>query len=386
MNVRYKMHKENYSNPLQMQCLSLPDLCEAQIEGSVAGVRNAIPADILKNIRKIIFTGCGDSYMAAEAVIPAFKHYARLFGVDFEVMRCIDAARCLSVDPRNADATLLIAISASGSPARISEALLHTKAQGVHTMAVTNNPESGAGKSAEYILHVGTPSFPNPNPGLRNYYASLVSLMVFAAYYGEVKGISPEGSVNTLCAKIREYTKTFGAAIPAMDEKMFELARRWQKFDGFDMLGDDTDFSTASFIAAKFVEVAGVMCATCDTENWCHVEFFKSNPEETGTVIVCRKDGANLSRVKETIHQAQCIDRPVLLITDSDEEFKLSASSIRCQIPSPPAGYDFLSPVLNYVPGALLASYYSALNKIVYFRGGVWETANTIKSSRIVVG
>lgn len=379
------MHKSNYSNPLQKQCLSLPELCDDQIRGSVDGVMNAIPVEVMQKIRKIILTGCGDSYMAAHAVIPAFKKYARIFGTEFEAMRCIDVSRCLYLDEQNASATLVVAISASGAPARISEALLRARHFGAHTMAVTNNPESGAGKSAEYVLFVGTPDFPDPNPGLRNYYASLVSLMLFAARLGEVKGISPLGSVNALSEQIREYTRSFSAALPDMDESMFRLAQHWQCFDGFDMLGDDTDHSTASFIAAKFVEVSGVMCAVCDMENWCHVEFFKSNPTETGTVIVCRSRGADLSRVKETIHQAQCIGRPILLITDSDEDFALSTSSSLCKIPSPPTGFEFLAPILNYVPGALLASYYSALNEIAYFRGGgVWAEANTIRTSRIV--
>lgn len=381
------MTSEKYSNPLERQVISLPDLCDDQIKSSLAGARSAVPPEILKNIRQIIFTGCGDSYMAAHAVLPAFKRYANVFGMGFEAERCIDVARKLEINPRSAANTMVVAISASGSPARIKEALLNAKSQGAVTMAVTNNPDSNAGKAADYVFHVGTPAFPNPNPGLRNYYASLVSLFIFAAYFGETKGISPEGSLNTLCGKIREYTKSFEAVIPEIDSQMFNLAGAWQHFDGFDMLGDHTDHSTASFIGAKFVEVAGIMCAACDTENWCHVEFFKSNPEETGTVIVFRGNGTNLSRVKETLHQAQCVNRPVLLITDSEEEFDLKDTSMICRLPSPPENFEFLTPAMNYVPGALLASYYSALNEEPYFRnGGVFAEANTIKSSKIIFG
>lgn len=380
------MIMDEYSNPLQKQVFSLPDLCDAQIESSLSGAKKAVPADVLVDIRRIIFTGCGDSFMAANAAIPAFKHYASVFGMDFEAVSCIHAARELEIDPRVAPNTMVVAISASGSPARISEALLNARRQGAVTMAVTNNPESDAGKSAEYVYHVGTPAFPDANPGLRNYYASLVSLMIFAAYFGEVKCISPAGSLETLCGRIREYTKHFASVIPEIAGQMFELADAWRKFEGFDMLGDNTDHSTASFIAAKFVEVAGVMCVTCDTENWCHVEFFKSNPEETGTVIVFRKNGTNISRVRETLHQAECIDRPVLLITDSEDDFDMKESTRICRLPCAPEGFDFLTPVMNYVPGALLASYYSALNEEPYFRGGgVFAAANTIKSSRIVV-
>ena len=165
------MEKKKFDGQLRRQCLSLPSLCADQIAGLKKGMENTIPRDVMKNIRRVIVTGCGDSYLAAMVAIPAFKNYAGAFGSNFTVERCIDMAKAFQCKPAEAESTLVIAISASGSPIRVQEALLRAKHYGCKTLIVTNSPESRGAKAAEYSLIVNTPAF-EPGPGLRNYYAS----------------------------------------------------------------------------------------------------------------------------------------------------------------------------------------------------------------------
>ena len=147
------MDRAMYDNQLRRQCLNIPVMCEEQLNGIRKGLE-AVPDELLKKIRKVILTGCGDSYFAGIAAVPAFKKYAGAFASSFEAVRCIDAARYLEYEKGQEDATLVVAVSASGSPVRVMEALRRANQKGCHTLAVTNIPDSRAAKEAEYSLIV----------------------------------------------------------------------------------------------------------------------------------------------------------------------------------------------------------------------------------------
>ncbi len=383
-------NKLDYQNPLRNQCMSIPALCEPQIAGVLKGIAGSIPADKLKNIRRVIFTGCGDSYFAGRVVIPAYKHFAGQFGSSFSAERCIDVGRFLEMSEKDAAATLVIGVSASGGPARVEEALLRAKKYGYMTMALTNNPASRAAAAAEYSLIVNTPSFDNPNPGLRNYYASLTALLFFAAYLGECRGISPAGTMDTLADAIRAYTKSYEAVLPELDENMFELAKTWKDYIAVDTIGDDINSATALFIGAKFLEVAGIISTYNDSEDWCHVHYFAHTPEKIGTIIVADKYDNNRTRIAETVRQAAGIGRPVLLLANGcKKEFDIPEEITEVALPDAPKGFEFLLPLLNFIPGSILAAYVAALLEEPYFRAGKghWGDpgVNTIQSSEVII-
>ena len=382
------MKRNEIDSALVKQCRSLPDLCQTQILGVREGLR-AIPEEILKKCRRVIITGCGDSYVAAQAAIPAFRKFGGRFGNNFSYDRAITVARYLDFDPRYGDSTLVIGVSCSGGPARVVEVLRRARHYGCHTLAVTNNPESPAAKEAELCLTVKTPAFPNANPGLRNYYASLTGLFMLAARYAEVAGISPDGTMEELERAIAAYTAAYEPYLEQYEEQVAELARQWKDFRAYDFIGDDTAYCTAFFCAAKIVEVAGGMTNVDDSEDWCHVPFFQREPHRIGTCVIADRFANDRSRIGETIKQAAGIGRPVLLVANgTKEDFGVTADIHVCRVPKTPEGYEFLLPMMNYVPGAMLAGYMSALLDEPYFRGGgAWANpaAQTIKTSEILV-
>ena len=91
----------------------------------------------------------------------------------------------------------------------------------------------------------------------------------------------------------------------------------------------------------------------------------------------------------ETVNQALGIGRPTLFIANgSEEDFGIHGSVTLCRVPDAPKGHEFLLPMLNYVPGAILAGYLSTLTGEPFFRGGgVWSQPgnNTIRTSSIQV-
>lgn len=384
--------KKEYDNQLRRQCFNIPVMCEEQIAGVMKGTAESVPAEVLKKIRRVIVTGCGDSYLAGIASIPAFKRYAGAFASHFSAVRCIEAARYMDYDGQQADETLVIGVSASGGPARLVEALKNAKRKGFHTVIVTNHPESPCGKEAEYSLIVNTPEFPEPGPGLRNYYASILGLFGLAAAMGEAKGICPAGTMAELMDHVRRFTGAYGECLERMDDQMFELAGTWRNHRAVETVGDSTAFATAYFVGAKYVEAAGMMAATADSEDWCHVNYFKHDPELLGVIVTAHGGEPNQSRVLETVSQAEAVGRPVLVVVDeTKEEYGVAGNAAVCTVPKAPEGYEFLAPLLDYIPGTLLAAYVAAYREEPYFRGADSRQRQsavgcTIRDSEIWVG
>lgn len=380
------MSKEKYDNNIRQQCMSLGELSSAQVKGALKGIKQSIPIDELKKVRRIYLTGCGDSYMAAQISLEAFKKYASKFGHDFFALRSIEVARDFDIDPSSAEASLLIGISASGGPARVQEALQRANDLGMATMLVTNSPESASAKVAQHTLEVFTPPFETSGPGLRNFYASLTALFLFAAHFGEVKGTVEEGALADLSEKIVSYTLKAEESFETHDDNAYELMKTWAEYPTFDCVGDSFYYYIASFIRAKFVETAGAMVSLIDSENWCHVHYFKGNPETTPLILVAAEGDKNSTRIAETVKQAKAINRPVAVISTGDD-YVLGAEDKVFVYPAADEGYQFLEALYSFVPGSLLSSYYAAMNEEPYFRGGgVWSEGsnNTIKTSKII--
>ena len=360
-----------FDNPLSSQCKNLPQLCQPQLEGIQKGL-TALAPEWLAGIRRVIITGCGDSYFAAQASIPAFKTFNKAFGNQFFAVRCLEVARLIHYQPAQSAATLVVGISASGGPARVQEALLRAKKHGCHTLAITNNPASPVAQAAECVLETHTPPFEYNGPGLRSYYASLTALYSLAAAMGEAKQLSPAGTMTKLFEAITQFTAAYAEKLDDIAAQMARLAEKWQHYASIETVADSIDFASASFVAAKFIEAAGIMAPATDSENWCHVNYFAAQAESIGTIFISNVHENNRSRIAESIFQASGVGRPVLLVSNGARTAyhpPISAAVELCLIPDPPKNYEYLGPLLNHLPGSLLASYVAQLKGEPSFRG-----------------
>ena len=382
------MEKNKYDGQLRRQCLSLKEMCEPQIDGLKKALKETIPADEFKKIRRVYITGCGDSYLAAKAAVPVFKHYAGAFGNGFLAVRNIDAAR--SIQYNEPQSTLLIAISASGGPARIEEALSRASKAGCKTVLVTNNPESRSAAASEYLFNVNTPEFPEMGPGLRNYFASLSGLYTLAVHMGVAKGFIDDNEFENLFDAIRDYTNRFMKDIDAIDDLAFKVAVDWKDTVAIEAIADNLDYPSAAFICAKFVEVDGKMTTVANSEDWCHVNYFAADANKIGTIILSTSAFPNASRVKETLMTVNGIGRKVFVISDGNKSDYTDKDIPFVTITKPSKGYEFIAPLLNHIPGDILASYVAALDEEPYFRGpesaqGKTPIGNTIRTSKVEI-
>jgi len=382
------MDKGMFDNHLRQQCLSLFDLCDAQISGSLRGILAGIPVEALKKIRNVTLTGCGDSFYASIAVVQAFKKYNSAFAAKFLYKSCMDVARYMDLPTKSGASTMIAGISASGSAARLVECMRRANSYGYETALLTNEPESPAAKEAKYTICVNTPPYPDASPGLRSYFASLLTGCLLAAKLGQVKELCPQDAVDALIAAAKEYVQQYQLLFEQIDDDMFALADKWMDIGRYETIGDGVQAATAGFIAAKLTEVAGIPVPVANAEDWCHVNYFARNPADIVTIIVADVTADNRSRIGETVNQAAGLGRKVLFITNGTlQEFGIRYPVEHCWLPTPPEGFAFLHPLMDHLPGTLLASYVAALRGEQYFRGGRWTEpgVGTIKSSKVVL-
>lgn len=363
------MNRSEFDNNIRKQIMSLPELVNTQLaECFGEKLKNLMTMAEIFDTRRIILTGCGDSYAAAITMAPVIERYCDCFGV--KVMRTIEFTRFLEkkdIGIGEPNSPLVIAISASGNSARICEALQKANEVEAFSILMTNNPVSKAAKIAKRVYTMGTPVFPNDFPGLRSYFASLIGLIALASRYGHVRGTLPPTTNEDFQTAIISYITDYADKMERIDQQMFALAQKWSNFSKFDFIGDNQEYGSALFSAAKFIECCGSYATAEDSEDWCHINYFLRDASQTGTIVMANPNAPSFGRIRETIASAAKIGRPVLVVSSADPEIFHSGAEV-CQLPSTPKGYEWLQPLMDYIPAALLSGYHSVLQNESFFR------------------
>ena len=341
------------TNAMCRQVWSLPELLRQQYEYLEPECRKVLTTPEIFSIQRIVLTGCGDSHAAAMAVRYAFE---RLTGIPTEVVPAIELSRYyserqLGFAPNN---PLVIAVSNSGGIARVSEAIQRVKAHGAFALGVTGNPDSPLGRNASRILPLSVPPFESA-PGTRSYLVSLLSLLLLAIRFGEVRGRYTMDQAMDYRNDLLKQAEALEQALPAMDEQLRKLSAEWKDLEAFDFIGAGPDYAAAWFGQAKIYEACGKYAMCINTEEWLHMNFFMRRVNQIGTVLVCAGDSPALSRALELArHAARDMGRPLLVVTSGDNRLDIPG----CHVVSVPAARYAQSEVLTqFAPICLLAGY-----------------------------
>ena len=363
------MDKKNYSNTIGLQVESLFELAPVQAEKCFdeSKLLSLLSKEEYAGLKRIIVTGCGDSYSAAGVMAPSVS---KLAGVSCASPDPMEFCRFYTdeeiLDGNAANEVLVIAISASGGSARIVEILERANAAGVHSMLITNNPQSAGAKAAKLVYCVETPELCN-TPGLRSYFASLTALTALSSFVGVCKEMQDKASWEKLKQVLADYVKSYQPCYEKIEDQMFEIACSWKDFEKFEIIGDEAEFFSAQFVEEKFIECASVHASHVDSEDWCHINFFLREPEKIGTIFKINAAAPDLDRICESVRVAVAVGRPVLVVTDADCEF--AAGAHVCRLPKAPQGYEWLMPLMDFGPDSLLAAYCAACADKFFFAG-----------------
>lgn len=377
---------ERYDNSMARQVRSLPELLRQQYGDLALKTRIVLTNSEIASIQKIILTGCGDSHAAAIAMRYIFEE---LTGIPTEVVPAIELSQFYSKKrigfaPNN---PLVIAISNSGSVARIGEAAKFVVKHGGFVLGITGNEGSLLGKSSSRILKLNIPPFESA-PGVRSYLVSLLSLLLLAIRFGEVRGCYTMDQAQAYREDIVLQSKMLERVLPQIDEQMMSLVVRWKEMEAFDFVGAGMDYATAFYGQAKIFEAVGKYAMCVNTEEWLHLNFFMKNVDKIATIVVCSKDSAAKARTQELLKYAvENMGRPTLLLTDVGADFSAGVVDV---IEMPTTQYSITSSLTRFVPLALLAGYCGAVLQEKSGRGcvGPWSFAEGgagVKQSRIIV-
>ena len=389
------LKKDSYENSVLHQVRDLKELAAVQKEKcfNLEKLSGIIEKECCARIKRVILTGCGDSYSAAGAMLPGFKKMSgiKLCNAPDIMDFCHYYTREKTLKGMKAEEVLVVAVSFSGSADRLAEAMKKAEDFGTKTMLITRNPESKGGKAAKTGFNVETPDGCN-SPGLRSYYASMVGIAALGAYIGYCKGSLSEEEFYAAGEKIADYTLEFMKDLERIDDAMFEEAVRMKDLRKFEVIADGNEGSSAQFVEQKFIECSGVYCDHTTSEEFAHISFFFRGPEETAEIIMINEADKSLGRMKDTINGCLAQQRPTLVVTDMEEsEFEVRCRNLGeidnfygiaemgvnsmenagratvCRIAKAPE--QWMSPFVDFIPGALLAAYHAAVNEHNFFNG-----------------
>lgn len=374
-----------YENPMSRQVFSLPELIRQQYDDLEPKTRTVLSFQEIYNIQRIVLTGCGDSYAAGMAT----KHiFELLTGIPTEVVSAIELSRYysekhLGIDCRN---PLVIAVSNSGTVARISEAVQRARLHGSYVLGVTGNETSPLGVNSDKVLKLDIPDFESA-PGTRSYAVSVMALLLLAIRFGEVRHQYTMDQAMDYRYDIRNQGTLLEALLPQMDSICENVAEEWKDFPCYDFVGAGFDYASAWYGQAKILEATGKFAMHINAEEWFHLNFFARDAKHLGTVVVANTTNPGISRTKEMIKFANQLGRPMVVITDGTKE-NFGEETTYIQVPAPK--YPISMPLTQFTPICLIASYIAELIGEKYGRGceGEWEFATGgagVKNSEIIV-
>ncbi len=386
------MGKEQFYNSVTCQVSDLKNLAgiQAALCFDTDRLRQALPEETGRKIKRVIITGCGDSYSAAGAMLPGFKLLSGL-----PKCNAPDIMDFCHFYPEEKirkgfrmEEVLLVAVSFSGGSASIVDALKRAESLGAETLLITRYPESAGGQAAGHVFGVDTPEGCN-TPGLRSYYASMVGLAALGAFIGLCNGTVDGERFRQVKEQIVSYTERFMEDFEVIDDQMFAEAERMKALTRFEVIADGNEGFSAQFVEEKMIECSGVYCDHTNSEEFAHISYMYRRPGDFGTIVMIQEKDPSFGRMKDTIIGALAQHRPTLIVTDADpDRFAFDPKIPDMPFEMPAIGYNsraaagkpafcriakapepWMTPLVDFIPGSLLAGYHAAVNEKKYFGG-----------------
>lgn len=336
-----------------------------------------VPEEVAAACKRIVLTGCGDSYCASIAAKPVFENAEAFTGTGMvpgtptEALRNIEFSRYYNTykgwEPTTLTGNTVCAVSISGAPRRPTEAVMRMNAIGGKSIAFTTNPNSELAKQAQYVIPMCLPPCDHA-PNVTSYYSSLFSLMMFGFYMSCAKGQITQAQADRCRIGLLQYANAYsGSVMDRLSKQAYDLAVQWEAdgVDNMDFVGDGADYATAFFGSAKMVEAFGGLTTNDDSEDWCHINFFLKNRDKIGTFVVANSTGPSFGRLCETIRVACELRHHVAIITDADAS-QFPENAVVFQTPKPAAPW--MAPLMQHIPMDFVAAYIACMRGTGAFR------------------
>jgi glucosamine--fructose-6-phosphate aminotransferase (isomerizing) len=309
----------------------------------------ALPFD-LKDITNITIVACGTSYYAGLTARYWIEALARI-AVDIDV-----ASEFRYREPVMQKNGLTIVISQSGETADTLAALRYAKAQGQHTLAIVNAPESSMSHEAEATLYTHA----GPEIGVAStkaFTTQLTVLACFALALADARGTLNAPEMARLTHALAEVPARV-AEVLHNGEELEKLAQKIQHAKDMLYIGRGTSFAIAHEAALKMKEISYI-----------HAEAYAAGEMKHGPIALIDKSVPIIAiapkdhlfeKTASNIQEAAA--RGGRIIVMSDAEGIAALGNIVSESMTLPTVHPFVTPILYAIPAQLLA-YYTAVLK-----------------------
>ncbi|MBN2492070.1 MAG: SIS domain-containing protein [Planctomycetes bacterium] len=348
---------------------------------------------------RVVLTGCGDSFCAAQSGVWAMRAGARAWGGwtgDALAVRPLELARARSelLGP----ATWVVAISASGRTPRVLEAVSAARAAGSRAIALTDDPTGPLARAADHALPLlasppealGSTDYADPQarryvgyhhdvPQTKTVTASILHAVLLAA------ALAPASAPRWREA-LHRFPAAAERALADTAAPAGEAARAMAAAGVLVFTGSGPAYPVAQYGAFKAYEFARVGLWQ-ETEEYCHTQYFITG---RGTPVVflapdrlARERAAEIAPVL-----ADRLGACGILVTGECADAAGCAHVLRVPDTAPPP----LVPLLLYLAVQRLMHAFARAAGLSTstFRGGldperyVAGSCDTIRASRIV--
>lgn len=301
----------------------------------------------LRNIDRIILTGCGTSWHAALVGEYLIEEFARI-PVEVEY-----ASELRYRNPPVDRNTLIFGITQSGETADTLAALREMKRKGHHTLAICNVIGSSIAQEADggIYLHAG------PEVGVAStkaFTSQLTVLAMLGLYFGRLRHLSYEAGLRIIDQL--ECLPSIVQSSLECDQQIRRVAEKYREASNFLYLGRHYNFPTALEGALKLKEISYIHAEGYPAAEMKHGPIALVDAHTPSVFIISKS--AVYDKVMSNLQEVKARGGPVIAITDTtDEQLRKLADDI-IEIPSVE---DFLQPIVASVPLQLLAYHIAIL-------------------------
>jgi glutamine---fructose-6-phosphate transaminase (isomerizing) len=236
--------------------------------------------------------------------------------------------------------SLVVAISQSGQTPDVVDYVERARAGGAFTVALTNDPGSALGTTAEAVLPLA--AGPELSIAATKTYLNTVAALALLAAHAAGRGPEFAGAIRTV-ADLLEGT------IPELEPQVAELAVSFAFVGRMFVIGRGTELATAREIALKLLETCRVAAEPLTATAFAHGPV--AALDALFPVWAIAANDENLAAVHEAVARARATGASV--VASGSAAAELADVTYRLTTPEPPL--PLLSPLVSVLPGQLFA-------------------------------
>ncbi len=332
-----------------------PQSCEDSVRGRLFPLKDGvlereagIPAQVLKDARRIHLIACGTAY-----------HAGLIASYWLESLAGIPAQAEIASEYRYREhmlgpGDLVIAVSQSGETADTLAAVRLAEERGAKVLAVCNSVGAAITRIADYNLYTHC----GPECGVAStkaFIGQLTTLAVFTLHAAVARGALKEAQAKELLSELLRVPGHIRAAVK-LDAQVQEIARAFYQKEHFLYIGRHLNYPIALEGALKLKEISYI-----------HAEGYAAGELKHGPIALVDSEMpvvaiATRSRILEKMvsnfEEVKARGARLIVIATAGDKTGRGKADYTLEVPAMP---ELLSPIVNIVPLQLLAYHIGVL-------------------------